>query len=95
MKLLHALLGFTAASIPAQASAVQGIHELADRLFQGRANQFDIVLTQDPKNYSRWNTPTNDNYTVTKGANGKIRVEGTTLSALSRGYFTYNDNGFP
>lgn len=91
MKLLHTLLALTAWTSPIQASAndansaVQGIHDLANRLFKGRADQFDIALTEDQKVYSRWTTPVNDNYTVSKGEDGKIRIQGTSLSALSRG----------
>lgn len=66
--------------------AVAGIRSLADRLFKGNADAFDIVLTEHHETWSRWNPPKNDNYTVSAGKDGKILVEGTTLSALSKGY---------
>lgn len=70
---------------PQPSTAVAGIRSLADRLFKGQGNAFDIVLTEENESWSRWNPPKNDNYTVSQGEDGKIRVEGTTLSALSRG----------
>ncbi|KHN96120.1 Alpha-N-acetylglucosaminidase [Metarhizium album ARSEF 1941] len=65
-----------------------GISELADRLFNGQGSAFEFVLTTRHGNWSRWNPPVNDSYTV-QNANGKIRVEGTTLNALARGLRHY------
>lgn len=78
-------LGFLQA-VPAHGdNEIDGIRGLANRLFKGHGDAFDIVLTQEQQTWSRWNSPTNDNYTVSRAANGKILLEGTTLSALSRG----------
>ncbi|OAA35286.1 Alpha-N-acetylglucosaminidase [Metarhizium rileyi] len=72
----------------ALATATSGISKLADRLFHGQGSAFDFVLTTHHDDWSRWNPPVNDNYTV-KCADGKIRVEGTTLNALARGLRHY------
>lgn len=64
--------------------SVTGIQSLASRLFHQHDSQFDFQLTQDNENWSRWNIPKNDNYTVSSN-NGRIRIEGTSLSALARG----------
>jgi hypothetical protein len=71
-------------STNALATATDGIAKLADRLFNGQSSAFEFVLTAEHDNWSRWNPPVNDNYTVAS-AKGKIRVEGTTLNALARG----------
>lgn len=68
----------------AAAATTSGISKLADRLFNGQGSAFEFVLTTRPEEWSRWNPPVNDNYTV-QGARGKIRVEGTSLNALARG----------
>ncbi|KAH8710298.1 Alpha-N-acetylglucosaminidase [Beauveria bassiana] len=85
MKLTQILLSaLAAATVNAQqAASVTGIQGLAKRLFKGHDAQFEFQLTQKHENWSRWNTPGNDNYTVSSN-NGKIRVQGTTLSALAR-----------
>lgn len=82
---LAALTFGMASALPASNDAVAGIRSLADRLFKGHADTFDIVLTEQHETWSRWNPPKNDNYTVSAGKDGKILVEGTTLSALSKG----------
>ncbi|KAF5128450.1 Alpha-N-acetylglucosaminidase [Metarhizium anisopliae] len=72
----------------AAAATTSGISKLADRLFNGQGSAFEFVLTTRPEDWSRWNPPVNDNYTV-QGARGKIRVEGTSLNALARGLRHY------
>ena len=67
----------------ARAESVDGIKGLADRMLNGRSDEFDFVLTRQNEPWSRWNIPGNDSYTIKN--NGKIRIEGTTLSALARG----------
>ena len=71
--------------ILAKSLSVDGIKGLADRLLNGRGGDFEFSLTSEHEPWSRWNQPSNDNYTVSKSENGKIRVQGTTLSALARG----------
>lgn len=65
--------------------STDGIQGLADRLFGGNSNGFEFLLTTENDIWSRWNHPSNDNYTVSVSDNGKIHVQGTTLSALARG----------
>ncbi|OAQ71433.1 alpha-N-acetylglucosaminidase [Pochonia chlamydosporia 170] len=69
--------------------SVDGIKGLANRLFGGHADQFEFSLTEEHERWSRWNQPSNDNYTVTVTTNGKIIIKGTTLSALARGLRHY------
>ena len=66
--------------------SVDGIRALADRVLNGHGDDFDFVLTVQHEPWSRWNIPDNDNYSVSACDSGNIRIEGTTLSALSRGY---------
>lgn len=66
-------------------NSLHGIQGLADRLFNGHSEDFEFSLTTQHENWSRWNAPPNDNYTVSVSDNGKIHVQGTTLSALARG----------
>lgn len=73
------------------AQPVDGIRDLANRLLQGHGDDFDFYLTTNHTRASRWNPPSNDNYTVTASGNGRIRVEGTTLSALARGYVSLDN----
>lgn len=88
MKLLQVLISAAAlgAAIDSTAPAVTvaGIQALAKRLLGSRDDQFEFHLTEQHDYWSRYNVPANDNYTVTSSG-GKIRVEGTTLSALARG----------
>lgn len=67
------------------ADSVDGITGLANRLFGGHGDTFEFVLTGNTEALSKWNPPVNDNYTVTGADNGKIRVEGSSRSALARG----------
>lgn len=69
-----------------QPPSLDGIHNFANRLFDGQADSFFFELTGDHKLWSRWNQPVNDNYTVFEDGSGKIRVQGTTVNALARGY---------
>ncbi|KAJ5820619.1 alpha-N-acetylglucosaminidase [Penicillium riverlandense] len=73
----------------ARAESVDGIRGLANRILNGHGDAFDFVLTTQNEPWSRWKIPDNDNYTVKSYDNGKIRIEGTTLSALSRGLRHY------
>ena len=89
MKLLNLLLGsLTALSASVKGAgdqdAVKGIRDVADRWLQGHGDSFIFELTKKHENWSRWNTPENDNYTITSN-DGKIHIQGTTLSALARG----------
>ncbi|KAM4067066.1 alpha-N-acetylglucosaminidase (NAGLU) tim-barrel domain-containing protein [Hirsutella rhossiliensis] len=70
-------------------TTTDGIKGLADRLLPGQGDSFDFVLTARNDAWSRWNPPTNDHYTVAGSPGGRIRVEGTTLSALARGLRHY------
>ncbi|XWW98091.1 hypothetical protein V2A60_006087 [Cordyceps javanica] len=85
MKLTQILLStLAAAAVNARPeTSIAGIRSLAKRLFQGHDAQFEFQLTQEHENWSRWNIPGNDNYTVSS-KEGKIHVQGTTLSALAR-----------
>lgn len=73
----------------AASDSVEGIRGLADRLLNGHGDDFEFSLTVEVDNWSRWNQPSNDNYTVSVAENGKIHVQGTTLSALARGLRHY------
>lgn len=68
-----------------KSTSTDGIAGLANRLLGQHGNDFEFLLTTEQQKYSRWNQPTNDNYSVSSGDNGKIRIDGTTLSALARG----------
>lgn len=68
-----------------KSQSTEGIQGLADRLFGGNSHGFEFSLTTEHDSWSRWNHPSNDNYTVSVSDNGKIHVQGTTLSALARG----------
>jgi hypothetical protein len=70
-------------SLLVSAESIDGIKALATRLFQGHGDEFEFILTAKNERPSRWNPPKNDNYTVSS-KNGKIHIEGTTLSALAR-----------
>lgn len=84
---LGRILALAAAGVVAagESASVAGIQALAKRLFHGHETQFDFQLTHKNDNWSRWNVPKNDNYTVSS-TNGKIQIKGTSLSALARGY---------
>jgi hypothetical protein len=64
--------------------AVKGVRDLADRWLHGHSDSFLFELTEEHENWSRWNTPGNDNYTINANG-GKIHIRGTTLSALAYG----------
>ncbi|RDA82880.1 hypothetical protein CP532_0394 [Ophiocordyceps camponoti-leonardi (nom. inval.)] len=67
-----------------------GIAALADRVLgPGRGQSFDFVLSAEPELWSRWHQAGNDSYVVSAADDGKIRVEGTSLSALARGLRHY------
>lgn len=84
MKVLAAL--YLGASLLVNAAPTDSIRALADRFLDGKGAAFEFALSDNKGNWSRWNAPTNDDYTVTATKDGKIHVEGTTLSALARGY---------
>lgn len=84
MKILAVLC--VGARLFASAAPTDGIRALADRFLDGKGDSFEFTLTETNGNWSRWNAPTNDNYTVAAAKNGKIHIQGTTLSALARGY---------
>jgi thiamine monophosphate kinase len=69
-----------------ESASTDGIAGLANRLLSQHGDDFEFVLTTEQQNYSRWNQPTNDNYIVSDYGDGRIRIEGTTLSALARGF---------
>ena len=83
--LATAFLSSALANTQSAPNSVHGIKGLADRLLNGYSDEFEFSLTTEHDNWSRWNAPPNDNYTVTVSDNGKIHVQGTTLSALARG----------
>ena len=80
-----ATLCLTLAADALSASSTAGIEKLAARLFHGQNDTFEFVLTAQHDNWSRWNVPVNDNYTVKAATNGKVLIQGTTLNALARG----------
>ena len=71
--------------VAAKEQPLDGIKGLADRLLSGHGDAFEFELTEQHDSWSRWNHPSNDNYTVSAGHDGKSHVQGTTLSALARG----------
>ncbi|OAA68912.1 Alpha-N-acetylglucosaminidase [Cordyceps fumosorosea ARSEF 2679] len=77
------------ASLLAHAAPADGIRDLADRFLDGKGDAFEFTLSGNHGNWSRWNPPTNDNYTIAATAAGKIHIQGTTLSALARGLRHY------
>ena len=88
MRRLLKLLSVTAFAVTpafARPQPVDGIIGLANRLLDGAGDAFEFSLTAENENWSRWNQPLNDNYTVTKADGGRILVRGTSLSALARG----------
>lgn len=60
------------ASVLANAASMDGIRALADRFLDGKGDAFEFTLSETNGNWSRWNAPTNDNYTVAAAKNGKI-----------------------
>lgn len=75
-----------------RAQSVDGIKALADRLFQGHSDAFVFKLASHHDTWSRWNTPSNDNYSVEACSDnhGKICISGTNVSALARGLRHYS-----
>ncbi|KAK2608597.1 hypothetical protein QQS21_002823 [Conoideocrella luteorostrata] len=73
----------------ALSSRTSGIAALANRLFPDNGDAFIFKLTAKHDDWSRWNPPVNDNYTVKANKEGRILVEGTTLNALARGLRHY------
>lgn len=71
------------------AAPTDGIRALADRFLDGKGDAFEFALSENSGNWSRWNAPINDNYTVSATKGGKIHIRGTSLSALARGLRHY------
>jgi alpha-N-acetylglucosaminidase len=62
------------------AHSTQGIYNLIQRRMPLHADSFELSLVDSISNATG-----HDQYTVSSVSKGKIRVEGTTLSALSSG----------
>ncbi|KAF2104360.1 putative alpha-N-acetylglucosaminidase [Rhizodiscina lignyota] len=71
-----------------QCQSVQGIYNLVARRLPQHRNNFDFCLT-DFGTHSNSNQSEFDQYLVTSGPNGKIKIEGSTLSAISVGLHRY------
>ncbi|KAG6023275.1 hypothetical protein E4U19_004463 [Claviceps sp. Clav32 group G5] len=80
---------FAVPTARASVSSTDGISALANRLLPGHGDTFEFKLTTAHENWSRWNPPVNDNYTVRAGKRRKICIEGTSLNALARGLRHY------
>lgn len=78
---LAAWIGTGSADTPSTA----GIEALVKRRLPDHADAFEFRI----RSTDRAQTPIPDIYTVTSADNGKILVEGTTLSALASGYGFY------
>ncbi|TQV96126.1 alpha-N-acetylglucosaminidase [Cordyceps javanica] len=89
MRLLATLCVGAGLLAHAAPTSTDGIRALADRFLDGKGDTFEFTLSGDHDRWSRWNAPVNDNYTVAASENGKIRIHGTTLSALARGLRHY------
>ncbi|RDA94032.1 hypothetical protein CP533_5286, partial [Ophiocordyceps camponoti-saundersi (nom. inval.)] len=88
--LLFVTASATTAAAAAAATATEGIAALADRILgPGRGLSFDFALSTEPELWSRWHQAGNDSYVVAVVEDGRIRIEGTTLSALARGLRHY------
>ncbi|KAJ6445407.1 HC-toxin efflux carrier TOXA [Purpureocillium lavendulum] len=61
---LAVILASIACSAVAKKQSVSGIKGLADRLLNGHGDAFEFSLTTEHDNWSRWNHPSNDNYTT-------------------------------
>jgi alpha-N-acetylglucosaminidase len=64
------------------AQSTQGIYNLLQRQMPSHADSFELSLVDSIGNA---NATGYDQYAVSSTSNGKILVEGTTLSALSSG----------
>ena len=86
MRLLTIILGVLSAGTAASAQSVQGILDLVQRRLPNHVAEFTFSIVNataaSPFKY-------NDEYTVSTSANGKILVEGNSLSAISMGLHRY------
>ena len=65
------------------AQSTQGILDLVQRRLRNHVNDFEFQLLVDGTGNST--KPNNDNYIVSSQTDGKILVEGNSLSALASG----------
>lgn len=72
-----ALSSVVAASAPSTA----GITAFVKRRLPHHADSFEFVVSNPTKS----STKENDSYSVSSGSNGKIKVQGTSLSAVMQG----------
>jgi alpha-N-acetylglucosaminidase len=77
---ISAISGALLAASTAWSLSTQGIQNLLHRRLPAHSNNFQLSLVN-----VKANDTTNDQYTVSSTKNGKILVEGNSLSALSTG----------
>ena len=86
MRVLTIILGILIAGTAASAQSVQGILDLVKRRLPNHVAKFTFSIVNataaSPSKH-------NDEYTVSRSANGKILVEGNSLSGLSIGLHRY------
>lgn len=80
MRWFQSLLWLSAAS-SVVAQSTQGIYNLVQRRLPNHADSFQFSLLNVTQSNSTY-----DQYTVSTAPNGKVLVQGNTLSALSTGY---------
>jgi hypothetical protein len=80
MRWFQSLLWLSAAS-SVVAQSTQGIYNLVQRRLPNHADSFQFSLVNVTQSNSTY-----DRYTVSTAPNGKVLVQGNTLSALSTGY---------
>jgi alpha-N-acetylglucosaminidase len=78
------LLLWLPALVVAATQSVQGIVNLVERRLPGHASSFQFSLASNSASTNQ--SKALDEYTVSSHSNGKILVQGTSLSALSIGY---------
>jgi alpha-N-acetylglucosaminidase len=75
------LLSAIGAVATSSTSSTAGVESLVQRRLPSHANSFEFAL--EPSSHG--SALTNDSYTVSSTKDGKIRIEGTTTSALLSG----------
>ena len=83
MRWINLLLGLLATSA-AGAQSTDGVYNLVKRRLPNHANNFRFSLTSDLPDSNGY-----DKFTVQSVANGTVMIQGTSLSALSSGYFSH------
>ena len=78
-------LGLLVTAAGAISQSKEGIYDLVKRRLPNPVGNFEFSLVVDGDRDSHSNIPTNAEFVVT-ASEGKVRIEGNSLSALSSGY---------